>query len=93
MTKAIFQYDKGLMFDCVNHAGDHDVCTIVSTLCGVLVIACKRFDKDFEPTIYNEGHVRIDVSRADDSLKEVFRTVEAVMKQAAKQHPDYIKIY
>ena len=92
MTKVIMNIDdiSGIFFDCINHADDHDACTIVSTLCNVLVEEC--FRSGHEPTVYNKGHVRIDMPYSEESF-HVFRTVEAVMKQAARQHPDYIKIY
>ena len=93
MTKVMMNKDKhnNIMFDCQNHADDYDVCTIVSTLCNVLVESC--FRAGGEPTIYNPGHVRIDITKAQEDTVEVFETVFEVMKQAAKQHPDYIKIY
>lgn len=94
-TKVLFTYNKdgSLLFDCYNHAGDHDVCTIVSTLCNVLVEACVRFDLNFEPTIYNKGHVRIDLSMTNDEIREIFHVVEGVMHQAMHQHPEHIYIY
>lgn len=92
MTKVMMNIDElnGIFFDCINHAEDHDACTIMSTLCNILVETC--FRADCEPTIYNKGHVRIDMPYSD-SAKEIFQTVEAVMRQAASQHPDHIKIY
>jgi hypothetical protein len=93
MTKIIMNIDKdsNIMFDCQNHADDHDVCTIISTLCNVLVEA--TFRADYEPTIYNPGHVRIDIPKAQDDTLEIFETVMGVIKQAARQHPEFIKIY
>ena len=92
MTKVMINIDdiSGIFFDCINHADDHDACTIMSTLCNVLVAECFRQGK--EPTIYNKGHVRIDLPYSDEAF-EVFAAVEEAMKQAAKQHPDHIKIY
>lgn len=94
MTKAIMDADslsRNIMFDCQNHAGDHDACTIMATLCNVLVEA--SFRSGIAPTTYKPGHVRIDISGADDKTLAIFDTVYAVMKQAADQQPDYIKIY
>lgn len=94
MTKAIMDTDplqRTIMFDCQNHAGDHDACTIMATLCNVLVEATFRAGK--EPTLYNKGHVRIDINDASDSTLDLFETVYGVMKQAERQQPDYIKIY
>ena len=94
MTEVMYDvHDLGLMFDCTNHADDHDVCTIVSTLCNVLVEACMRFDNNFEPTIYEKGHVRIDLYMTDDTLIEIFDTVMGVIKQVEIQNPEHIKIY
>lgn len=95
MTKVILRIEKdgSLMFDCLNHSGDHDVCTIASTLCGVLCQACTRFDENFEPTVYSDGHVRIDLSMTDETLREIFQVVEDVMQAAVNKHPEHIKIY
>lgn len=92
MTKVMMNIDdiSGIFFDCINHAEDHDACTIMSTLCNVLVEEC--FREGCEPTIYNKGHVRIDMPYSTKAF-EMFSTVEAVMKQAANQHPEFIKIY
>ena len=92
MTNVMKSIDDiaGIFFDCQNHAEDHDACTIMSTLCNVLVEECFRQDK--EPTIYNPGHVRIDMPYSDKAY-EVFAAVEAVMQQAARQQPEHIKIY
>lgn len=93
MTKVMMNIDRqnNIMFDCVNHAEDHDACTIASTLCNVLVEASYR--ADCEPTIYDPGHVRLDIFKAQSDTLEIFETVMAVMKQAADQHPEFIKIY
>ena len=93
MTMVMMHLNKAgdIMFDCDNHADDHDACTIMSTLCNVLVEATFMAGK--EPTTYNPGHVRIDIFDADYPTLEVFRAVMGVIKQAAKQHPEFIKIY
>ena len=94
MTKAIMDADplaRIIMFDCQNHAGDHDACTIMATLCNVLVEA--SFQAGTSPTTYKPGHVRIDIHNADDKTLHVFNTVWSVMKQAADQQSDYIKLY
>ena len=94
MTKVYLRMDdkNGILFDCINHAGDHDVCGIVTTLCNVLVIAADR--AGYEPTTYTDGHVPIDVSHPspDGLLEEVFETVWEVFRQASKQYPEHLKI-
>lgn len=94
MTKAIMDADplqRTIMFDCTNHADDHDACTIMSTLCNVLVEA--TFMIGGEPTIYDKGHVRIDISNADDATLHLFGAVWNVMGQASNQMQDYIRLY
>lgn len=93
MTKVMINADElgGVFYDCMNHAGDHDVCTVMSTLSNVLVEAC--FNADCEPTIYNPGHVRIDMEQADPATVEIFKVVGKVINKFAKQYPDYVKVY
>ena len=93
MTKAILTMDESsnLMFDCINHADDHDACTIASTLCNALVVGAER--KGYEPTIYNSGHVRLDIMHADAETVYLFQTVYQTLQEAAQQHPEYIRTY
>ena len=92
MTKVMINIDElsGIMYDCLNHSDDYDVCTIMSTLSNVLVEAALR--AGYEPKEYKPGHVRIDIPAGIEAT-ETFRTVEAVIHQVAEQHPEYIKIY
>lgn len=93
MTKVMMNINKAgdIMYDCQNHADDHDACTIMSTLSNVLVEAAFMAGK--EPTIYNPGHVRIDLYDAPYPTLETFRAVLGVIKQAVKQQPEHIKLY
>lgn len=92
MTKVMMNIDEisGMYYECIEHSGDHDVCTIASTLSNVLVEEC--FIAGHEPTIYNSGHVRIDMPYSQQAYA-VFRAVEGVFHQLARQHPENIKIY
>ena len=94
MTKVIMNFDEdgSIMFDCLNHSGDYDVCTIASTLTNVLVEAV--FDIGREPTTYNPGHVRIDVpAMYAHKVRDTFRIVKKVFDRVQKQYPENIKIY
>ena len=92
MTKVLMNIDpiSGITYDCLNHAGDESVCVIMSTLSNVLVEAAIR--AGHPPNEYNKGHVRIDIP-PNTAADETFRTVKAVIEQAAEQHPDHIRIY
>ena len=93
MTKVMLRVDEhgAAFYDCLNHSGDHDVCTIMSALSNVLV--AETFRAGYEPTIYNKGHVRIDVPKATYPLIEVFRCVEECISHVAEQNPDNLKVY
>lgn len=94
MTKIMMDINpllRTIMFDCRNHADDHDACTIISTLTNVLVEASMR--AKCSPTAYGKGHVRLDIEGADDKTIYLFETVFEVMRQAADQQSDHIKIY
>ena len=92
MTKVMMNIDEisGMYYECLEHSDDHDVCTIASTLSNVLVEQC--FIEGHEPTIYNSGHVRIDMPFSQQAYA-VFRAVEGVFHQLERQHPENIKIY
>lgn len=92
MTKVMMNMDEinGIFFDCDNHAGDHDACVIMSTLCNALVEEC--FREGYEPTTYNKGHVRIDMPFSKKAY-DFFSTIEAVMRQSEAQYPEHIRMY
>lgn len=77
MTNVSFQFcdDGSIVFECKNHSGDHDTCTICSTLCNVL--ACEVIRHGRAPAIYKEGHVLIS---GDKSEREVFIAVLETFK-------------
>lgn len=94
MTKIIISPgDDGgsFFFDCENHSGDHDVCTIASTLCNVVAQRC--MDQGYEIDIYEPGHVRISGDKCDEGTNVVLRTVLKVFEELQYQNPDFVKVY
>lgn len=93
MTKVMMNIkeDGDVFFDCINHAGDHDVCTGVTMLCNVLVVATER--AKFSPAAYDDGHVRITIDDPPKWLRETFMTVLDVFMDMANKFPEYVKIY
>lgn len=83
--------DSALYFECVNHAGDHDVCTMVSTLCNTLVLRCDKRGYDVEK--YDAGHVRINIERADTGTCIVARALLDQFLYMEQFYPDYVKVY
>lgn len=94
MTKTIMEIDElnnSIMFDCLNHAGDDAVCRAVSALCGVLALEAVRTGS--EPTLYEPGHVRLDLFNVSSETKAVFSDVFETMRQLAEQNPEHVRIY
>lgn len=92
MTKVIFNIDKNDVYvDCTNHAGDHDACTIVSTLMNVLVAKCMMCHKPINK--YEGGRVFINTHFSDPKDIDVFEAVKFTLEKAAEEYPDSIKIY
>ncbi len=94
MTKLIMDVrddDSALYFECIMHVGDHDICTMVSTLCNVLVLRCDQ--RDYDVDIYNEGHVRINIERADAGTCAVARALLDSFMYLEEMYPDYVKVY
>jgi hypothetical protein len=94
MTKVIISMGEdggAFFFDCENHSGDHDVCTITSTLCNVVVARCQ--EKGYKIDEYREGHVRIAGNRCDEQTNAVLRSVLRVFEQVQEQNPGALKVY
>lgn len=93
MTKVMLtkQPDGTIFFDCLNHCKDRDVCTIISTLCNVIVHAAMKCG--VEPTVYEPGHVNVVVDFPPLTLEETIHTVMDLIEVVRDDHPDLIKIY
>ena len=94
MTKVIISIaDNGgaFFFDCENHSDDHDVCTIASTLCNVIVSWC--MERGYRIDDYKPGHVRITGDDCDKATDALLRTILRVFEQVQEQNPAFIKVY
>lgn len=81
-----------IFFECVEHSGDHDTCTICSTLCNVLVCAVQA--NGIEPEVYESGHVVIHVKPyrlskvVFDQVKTVFMAVMNTFRALQESSPN-----
>lgn len=93
MSKVIItiEGDGNIYFEVVNHSENYDVCTIVSTLCNVMIKAMERHK--FPVLTQEEGHVRIIVNHADDALVELTKTIRDTFYEVEDQHPYFVKVY
>ena len=94
MTKVIIntgEDGRSFFFDCENHSGDHDVCTVASTLCNVVVSRCQ--EKGYRIDDYRPGHVCAHGDHCDESTSAILRTVLHVFEELQEQNAGLIKIY
>lgn len=92
MTNVILHIsDAGVFYDAEYHAGEHDVCTILSTITSMLIAEAERCG--IKPSIQEKGHCRIGIPDAKYETVEVFECADEVLKDLAKQHPAYIKLW
>lgn len=94
MTKLIMDIaedDSSLYFECIMHAGDHDVCRSISTACNILILRCDK--KEYDVDVYEPGHVRINIEQADPSTCAVARALLDLFLYLEEENPDYVKVY
>ena len=93
MTNIVFNVDadKNIFFDALYHSGEHDTCTIVSSISNVLTAAALR--AGHQPVIYEAGHVRIEIPEAKPETIEVFLAAEDCFRSLEKDRPQYVKIF
>lgn len=93
MTQQMMNIDaKGnIYFDCRNHARKVDVCIMVSTLCNVLIMACRELG--IEPKEDEDGHLSFDIQEAPYPLVKTFQWVQKVFYEIEDQFPCYMKVY
>lgn len=94
MTKVMCKIDKdeqNIFFDCMNHAGDREVCIMCSTICNVLIAACESAKVDKIMT--TDAHVQICIDKADEALASVFEAAMEVFQDIQYQFPDSCKVY
>lgn len=90
MTRVTISHRWPSVFvDVDGHAGDHDVCTIISTVCNMIVMA---LPENVEPEIYSDGRVRIIRDAAERKLIDVVMTAEDVFRELQDRYPDCIKV-
>ena len=93
MTKislSITREDGPLWFDCVGHAGNREVCGMISTILNFLVVYMA--ERGHAPSVYEPGHLQFDLYMSDLHINRVFRAVVTTLQELENQHPDNIKI-
>lgn len=87
----ITREDGPLWFDAQDHAGDREVCGMISTVLNFLVIYMSELGET--PKIYDKGHLQFDLYVSNTHINRVFRAVETTLKQLETYYPDHIKVY
>ena len=86
----IVREDGPLWFDERGHAGDREVCGMISTLLNFLVVYMD--ERGFEPNVYSDGHVQYDIYMSNMHVNRVFRSVVKTLEALELQYPDNIKV-
>lgn len=93
MTKVKINMDShmNIYFDVYQHAGSKDVCIMASTVCNMVIVACRS--RNIRPVKDEDGHLTYIIDFADDSLVEVISDAEEVFREIERQFPDQLKLY
>lgn len=93
MTKVKINIDKtnNVFFDVYQHAGSKDVCIMASTVCNMVIVACRK--RNIRPQTDEDGHLTYSIEYASDSLIEVITDAEEVFREIEHQFPDDLKVY
>lgn len=82
--------DGPLRFDSIGHAGDREVCGMISTLLNFLVIYMQGLG--ITPTIYEKGHLQFEIYVSNSHINKVFRDAVKTLEALEIHHPDNIKV-
>ena len=92
MTRVLISIVKRDVYvEIENHAGDREVCGIISAYTNMLVAICR--ENRIEPETYESGHVKIYISDAHKSLVRVFIAAKKLFEATAEAYPEHIKVY
>lgn len=75
--------------DVEGHAGDHDLCTIISTIANMVAAS---LPEGVEPDIYTDGRVMIKRDVAERRVIAVMEVAEMLFKELEEEFPDKIKV-
>lgn len=87
---SITREDGPLWFDCRGHAGDREVCGMVSTLLNFLVVYMS--ERGYTPSVYEPGHLQFDIYISDMHINRVFRAAVTTLRQLENHYPDNLKV-
>ena len=94
MTKVLLNVDgdNNIFFECIQHAGDHDVCTITSALCNYLCTVADCYC-GVNARTYTEGHVQLDIEGANEGVVASFMGAMEAFNALQSLAPGAIKVY
>ena len=87
----ITREDGPLWFDVRYHAGDREVCGMISTVLNFLVIYMAEMG--VSPEVYDKGHLQFELYISNIHINRVFRAVETTLKALEMHYPEHIKVH
>lgn len=95
MTNIVLHTDEGMNvhFECSNHSESQVVCSSVSALANVLLVAGNIAGHG--PMVYDKeaGKIVLNIPKASAKTLRVVQCVEECFIQLAEQYPEYIRVY
>lgn len=82
---------NNLFYDAEYHAGEHDACTIISTVSSMLIAEAERCG--IKPAVLEKGHCRIGIPDASPEAVEVWKCAEEVLTDLSHQMPQYVRMW
>ena len=95
MTNIILDMDDvgRIKFECKNHSDSRVVCTAVSTLTNVLLVAAER--EGVYPDVYDKkaGYISITIPNPKPKMLYLARCIGTCFEALEEQYPEYVKTF
>lgn len=93
MTRVIFHVGGGSAYIDINmHSGDHDVCTMISTIANVIICGTEERG-NIVTKVYEPGHVRMCGEHIDTHDMHILEAARTALECIEDEHPEHIRIY
>lgn len=82
--------DDVIIYKCEEHAGNREVCLMVSTISNLLI--CECLAHSIQPIEYGLGIVHLEIKHPTDAQKEVFTAAFYMLDAISKSFPEHFML-